>query len=265
MFSTEIELRSAQLCNCSYKGITVPVAVSVYCVKDRFQLLAESQQFLHSSELGYVAQLSNPDRSVEFTAGRFAAKSALKILNPGMSFKNINVARGCFNQPVVQCESSFEVLISHDFEVPVSNKFEVSISHKKNIAVAIAFPATHPMAIDIETLNDLNYKVVESQMNPSEIDALKKMKVSYVSGLFQIWCIKEALSKVLKTGLTTSFDLFETYDHHLENNQLNCQFTNFYQYQAVSWKLKNTVVAVVFPKNVKLDINEKEIFHELYC
>ncbi len=257
MFSTELELRSAQLCNCSYKGITVPVAVSVYCVRDKFQLLAESQQFLHTSELSYVARLSNPDRSVEFTAGRYAAKSALKILNPDLNLKNINVARGCFNQPVVECESNFDL--------PVNHKFEVSISHKKNIAVAIAFPATHPMAIDIETLNDLNYKVVESQMNPSEIDALKKMKVSYVSGLFQIWCIKEALSKVLKTGLTTSFELFETYDHHLDNNQLNCQFTNFYQYQAVSWKFKNTVVAVVSPKNVKLDINEKEIFHELYC
>ncbi len=248
MFSTENEYQYAGLCDCKYKGFTIPVAVSLYFVNDKFRLLTESQQFLHANELDYIARISNPDRSVEFAAGRFVAKSALKLLQSEADFKKINIARGCFNQPVV--------------DAPVN--FDVSISHKKNIAVAIAFPSTHPMAIDIETLNDLNYKVVESQMIAPEIESLKEMNIPYVAGLFQLWCIKEALSKVLKTGLTTSFDIYETYDHQYQHNRLNCQFTHFYQYQAVAWKFKNTVVAVVYPKNVKLDINEKEIFHRLY-
>jgi 4'-phosphopantetheinyl transferase len=69
------------------------------------------------------------------------------------------------------------------------------------------------------------------------------------------WTIKEALSKVLRTGLMTPFEIFCLQSIQFENNKWVSQFKNFAQYQAISFQLGKFICSIVCPKRSQIQID----------
>jgi phosphopantetheinyl transferase len=167
--------------------------------------------------------------------GRFVAKYALTQLSNTDSYNRICIDRGTFMQPILFANSSLSL--------------DISITHKHHKVAAIAFPKSHPMGIDLEKIEQSSHQTLESQMTQQEIQAVATIAQDYLNAICQLWVIKEAISKVLKTGLTTSFLLFETCNHSFnKSGELSCYFSHFYQYHAQSWILNDHALAVVYPR-----------------
>ena len=111
------------------------------------------------------------------------------------------------------------------------------------------------MGIDIERVADKNKNVLASQMLNSELKLIKQVSFSTISGLTLLWTIKESLSKVLKTGLTTPLTIYSVSQIKRVNNSFISQFVNFPQYKVISWILDQYVVSICLPKNTSIDLN----------
>jgi 4'-phosphopantetheinyl transferase len=232
--------------SCMDGSLIVPVATSIYFDVENEDLFLKRNSFMHPVELSYFDSISNEGRAGEFLMGRFAAKKALGSLTGTSDYRDICIARGIFSQPVVTMDTK--------------NNFDVSITHKKNVALALAHSALYPMGIDIETLEDARCQVLESQLTPKEIRDIKREYINYELTVCQLWVIKEALSKVLKTGLTTPFTVFETCDHSFHSTEeLRCFFSNFYQYHARCWCIGKYVIAIVYPRSSYFDLKINQI------
>lgn len=73
-----------------------------------------------------------------------------------------------------------------------------------------------------------------------------------------LWTAKEALSKVLKTGLTMDMKLFEI--NQLEERDIyRGSFTIFTQYQFLSFIIEDTVFTIVTPKKGNLHVIQNYI------
>lgn len=227
---------------CNESRATLPVALSIdrhVCIS---RLLRDLGLIFHPREIRYFQQIGNTDRGREFLMGRFVAKNALARLLNDEDYNSICIDRGAFMQPILLSENNVSL--------------DVSITHKKDIAAAIVFPKSHPMGIDLEIMDASAQQTLESQMTSTELKAIRESGHDYLSSLWQLWVMKEAISKVLKTGLTTSFLLFETCDHRFNSQgELSCHFTHFFQYFAQSWILNNNALAVVHPRNATFSID----------
>lgn len=200
--------------------------------------------FLHPEEQAYFLKLLHPKRQQSYLLGRFCAKQALAIYTNN-SPASIKIENGIFQQPVV-CSAPY-------------NNAQVSISHTDVLGAAIAFPETHPMAIDIETICPTKRETILTQLTLSEIRLLSS---DTVDNLTMLWTAKEALSKVLRCGLGISFELLEINSIIHYTNWTLCNFKHVYPYQALSFRCGGSVCSLVYPKQtqVKFDINAVQAF-----
>jgi hypothetical protein len=80
-----------------------------------------------------------------------------------------------------------------------------------------------------------------------------------------MWTIKEALSKVLKTGMMTPMEIYQVnaIDQVLYNGFCVSTFTYFSQYKALSFPWKNTLCSIILPKetNITAILTSDELFH----
>ncbi len=67
--------------------------------------------------------------------------------------------------------------------------------------------------------------------------------------------MKEALSKVLKTGLTVLLSILEVKNIQICNDNLISTFTNFPQYCSISFNIYDYICSIVYPRNVEIDID----------
>ena len=213
-----------------------------------YQLAVKNiSQILHPGEMAYFNTLKHERRQKSYLMGRYAGKKVLSSYFNESNLTAIEIVPGIFGQPVVHYLSR---------EMP-----GISLSHDNSVAVAIAFPDTHPMALDIETADESKVAVIKSQLTDAEVEfAMSGMLPEYLlCTLF--WTAKEALSKLIKCGLTIRFTLLEV--EICENDSLtkefNITFTNFPQYQACGWILGNRVLTLVYPAKSEIDINYKDI------
>lgn len=91
-----------------------------------------------------------------------------------------------------------------DFPViihPNIHNTNVSIAHTNHSAVAVAFPETHPVGIDIEDICDERSQTISTQLTDSEKSLRTNLSISEALFNTILWTAKESLSKVLKTGL----------------------------------------------------------------
>ncbi len=179
---------------------------------------SQPDSILHPDE---HREFKSQKRQQEYVRGRYAAKRAL-----GGDFA---VLSGVFQQPYV-----------------VGTNLGVSISHSGKWAAALAFPESHPMAIDIERIDPKRHKAIESQMTDRELAMIAEVE----NGHFVFWTAKEALSKVLRCGLMTSFKILEI-DTAGSNE---ATFKHFPQYKAHSFFKEDLVCTIVLPKNVPLSL-----------
>jgi 4'-phosphopantetheinyl transferase len=198
-------------------------------------------QYLHPKELDYYKTLPAEKRKKSYSIGRYSAKKALAILVGEENLKNTFIDRGLFNHPIVV--------------IPSNQNYQVSISHCDDIGAALAFSEALPMGIDVERVDPDKKKVIESQMTEKEKELIKSLPHSYSTLLVLLWTAKEALSKILKTGLMTPFKISEISALTVNQETLVCNFKNFAQYKGLSFHLGGYMYTIVFPKNTEIQFN----------
>lgn len=123
----------------------------------------------------------------DFLRGRLAAKAALAALAEQSSASAFRVVPGIFGQPVVAA--------------PFGH-LGVSISHGADAALAVAHSAECPLGVDLERIDPDQIGVLRSQANASEEADLRQLGLSPAVALTVLWSAREALSKVLRGGLS---------------------------------------------------------------
>ena len=211
--------------------------------------LEELVAVLHPGELVYFNELEFDRRKRSYLIGRYAAKQAIANLVQKENLQNILIQQGIFNQPVVRCE--------------MHQNIQVSITHCEEFGAAIAFPEAHPMGIDLQEINERRREVIESQVSEPEKEIIGKLSHPYDTILTLFWTAKEALSKVLKTGMMTPFTLFEMNVIEVRDDCFIGYFKNFAQYKTLSFVIDKHVCSIVYPKNTELGIDLSSVVSEI--
>jgi 4'-phosphopantetheinyl transferase len=185
------------------------------CEFSMFARYEEIVDFLHPQEREYYETLKFQKRIQSYLIGRLSAKKAIASLVGDDNLAKILIQAGIFTQPITTYEDKQNI--------------QVSISHCDNFGAAIAFPEAHPMGIDIEKISKEQNEVIEREVTESEIKFIKKMHFSYELMLTLLWTAKEALSKVLKTGLMTPFKIYEVDKFESQHDYMLCTYKNFAQ------------------------------------
>lgn len=200
-----------------------------------------AHEYLHPEELHYLDMVKHEKRKRSYLIGRCSSKKAFMALTGESDPKKVLIKPGVLGQPVITYDSN--------------HNFQVSITHCDNLGAAIGFPEDLPMGIDIERDDPDKTAVLESQMTNEEKEEAKSYTYSYNSMLTIMWTVKESLSKILRTGLTTPFTLLEIGKFELETNHITSYFKYFGQYKAVSFSLGDHICSIVYPKNIELDLD----------
>jgi len=213
-----------------------------------YQLAVENiSQILHPGEMAYFITLKHERRQKSYLMGRYAGKKVLSSYFNESNLTAIEIVQGIFGQPIVRYLSR---------EMP-----GISLSHDNSFAAAIAFPDTHPMALDIETADEDKVKVIKSQLTDAEAEFVMSGMLPEYLLCTLFWTAKEAMSKILKCGLTIRFALLEVEISESDclTKEFHITFKNFPQYQAFGWILGNRVLTIAYPAKLVIDINYENI------
>lgn len=198
-------------------------------------LLHPVAEFLAPPEAAYFAGLEFLRRQQSYLLGRYAAKLALQCTLQEPDMKAIEIGRGVFEQP----------LVSHGS----AKSPGVSISHCNEMAAALAFPAGHPMGLDIEQIDPARLITIQSQMSPLERGWARSAGADEITISTMIWTAKEALSKALICGLMTPMEILNLSEFYpLGNRSWGGLFQNFAQYKFLGWTNRTLAMSVVLPK-----------------
>lgn len=213
------------------------------CLSTMFfeELKDKSSLFLHPKEEKYFASLRYPKRQEDYLLGRYCAKNAIVTCSDNIKPYTIFIENGVFRQPIVYCSSH--------------NNIQVSISHTDGIGAAIAFPESHPMAIDIEKICKNRISTIQSQMTSEEQKLFTCLPTTEESSITLLWTVKESLSKILRCGFMVPFELLEVKNVVLQDNYIISYFKNFHQYQGLSFQLSGNICSIVYPRNTQLNFD----------
>lgn len=215
-----------------------PAAIAV--VKNSLAQLKEIRHsFLHEKELDFFDTLKLPKVQHSYLLGRYAAKMALNNFIDDAVLTDMKIESGIFQQPVLYLAEGGNV--------------QLSISHTTEMGIAVVFPEGHPMGVDVEAVNAEQTETIKGIITPNEKQKLPLIDAGADRSLTILWTIKEALSKVLKTGLMTPFHLYEIDNIEHKGEIVVCSFINFPQYQSISWISNGHAWSVVLPKKSVLD------------
>lgn len=199
------------------------------------------RSFLHPDERLFFESLKYKRRQSSYLSGRYAAKIALSCYLQERDMSAIAVTPGVFTQPVVCCEA---------FHRPA-----VTISHIEKVACAISFPDEHPLGMDVETMNAGNVHVMRSQMTSKEIKDFVENEKDKICSLTVLWTAKEALSKVLKCGLTCPFEIMAVDRLEKQGQLYEGGYLNFPQYGFRSWSTPEAVITIALPKETQMKVD----------
>jgi phosphopantetheinyl transferase (holo-ACP synthase) len=198
------------------------------------------EECLHWQEYQYYQTLKYEKRKKSYLLGRYSAKKAfshyVNEANPG----KILIQSGIFSQPVAVYE--------------YGRNIQVSIAHCLDFGAAIAFPEAHPMGVDIEMAEWEKIRDFEEQITDNEKELIKSYYSKCVM-LTVLWTVKEGLSKVLRAGLTASFNIYEIKIIEARGKCLVSFFKNFGQYKAVSFALGKYICSIVYPLQTAIDLD----------
>ena len=213
------------------KDVTFPVSMGVSSLP-LSALQLELHRFLHPEERTTLTGIAQH----QYLLGRHAAKLAAFDFT-GVAPAGIRILPGVFGQPVLTC--------------PGHSNLQVSITHSGTHAMAVVFPESHPMAVDIEVLDGERFL---PPLAPSESLLAASLPYTTEERQFLLWTAREALSKVLRTGLTTDLELFNVKSIAVNGDFLISTFVHFFQYKAVSWIAGNMACSLVLPERSQVDI-----------
>lgn len=176
-----------------------------------------------------------PARLIELCAGRALARIALSKFYPGATTRQCSILPGVFGQPILETPPSCPV--------PVS----VTLSHTRRLVAALVFPRAHPIGLDLEWLDRARTSDLLPHFTPAELNLLKPTSIDASESIFAVWSAKEALSKILGTGLMTPFTLFEVDRLDSSPRLFQGTFRHFPQYRFSSRQLGDHVLSLVYP------------------
>ena len=202
--------------------------------------LNESSGFLGPGEREYFSTLKFVRRRQSYLLGRYAAKMAVAHQVGEIDLRAIEILRGVFEQPIVHCVRSVG--------------WCVSISHADTLAAALAFPAGHPMGIDLEGIDSTRYETILSQLSEKErkwVQAANREDTLQLATA--LWTAKEALSKVLCTGLMSPVQIYNLSEFtRINQGHYEGTFRNFGQYKTMTWFAASHAMSIVLPKQSTL-------------
>ncbi len=202
-------------------------------------------QYLHPREREHYQTLKFEKRMRSYLMGRFAAKKAVAALTGITDLSSIFIKSGIFTQPVVATHHQ---------------NIQASITHCDDFGAALAFPEAHPLGIDLEKIHEKNREALERHVTGPEKERLYLLPFSYNTGLTFLWTAKEALSKVLKTGLMTPFEVFEISKTETHGDYLVSYYKNFAQYKVISFTIgKDYMCSLVHPFKTKMELDIKAL------
>ncbi|QOS80435.1 4'-phosphopantetheinyl transferase superfamily protein [Paenibacillus sp. JNUCC31] len=215
------------------------------CYSSNYTQSLQVVDILHPYELDYLNQGLADRRKQSYLAGRYAAKCSLSGAIGEGRLNQIWIDRGILDHPIVV----------H----PNKQNMQVSITHCDELGAALAFPEAVPMGIDIERIDPTRIDLFLSQLTDWEKGFIEDLPFSTEATLTMFWTAKESLSKVLKTGLTTCFSLYElqkptTVD--VDAGIVRSLFTHFPQYQTVSVIFGMYVCSITYPKKLCIDFTQ---------
>ncbi|WP_025717364.1 4'-phosphopantetheinyl transferase family protein [Paenibacillus sp. 1-18] len=202
----------------------------------------------HLDECSYFESLEFHRRKSNFLLGRLSAKQAASVLLSEPDLRNVSVKTGVFGQPVLRVTG-----------VP---SYQVSITHCDSIGAAVVFPEVHPMGIDIERIDPKRNKTIESQLTTGEKERISAARgVEEYSVLLTVfWTVKEALSKILRTGFTTSLHVLEMNETLFVNEYFRSTFSHFPQYAAQSYRLGDYICTIAAPRRTEWSMNTSQLY-----
>ena len=194
---------------------------------------------LHPQELAIYQNYQYNRRKESYLLGRLSAKQAIQELSGINNPSSIWIDTGVFQFPIVKGEHL--------------QNMQVSISHCDTIGCSIAYREAHPMGIDVEKISVDKTEVVLSQLTQSE--KLLLTTNANIYGYTALFSIKEALSKILKTGMMLEFKFLEVKEIKETKDTIECTFSNFGQYKAFAFIQKKYVFAVALPKRTTMPLD----------
>ncbi|MBI5381051.1 MAG: 4'-phosphopantetheinyl transferase superfamily protein [Opitutae bacterium] len=184
-------LGQSRICQLRRESRTDRAAVVTIAADDFAAVQADALRSFGENERTYWQRDLAPRRRQSFLLGRVAARRALHLLGQEPDAAG-GIGIGVFGQPVVHGGGSWAV----------------SIAHSDAGAAAVAFPAGHPLALDLEFLQRDQLAAVQTMLTTEEHelvktlargDAARERLVSFI-----LWSAREAVSKVLGCGLVCS-------------------------------------------------------------
>lgn len=199
-------------------------------------------EFLHPEELETFRAAKAERRKISYLLGRYTGKIALgQCLGPGFEASRTLIASGIFNQPVVHCQG---------MRTP-----GVSISHSDRLVCSLAYPEEHPMAIDVEEIDEARTRVMMTQIGSEEAALAQSVCPSADMAATVIWTAKEALSKALRCGMTCPYELLQICGFEVSEGFYTGRFQNFAQYKFQSWRRNDSIITIVLPKRTVMDFS----------
>ncbi|BDD11791.1 hypothetical protein FUAX_42230 (plasmid) [Fulvitalea axinellae] len=170
-------------------------------------------------------------RKASYCLGRVAAKSAVSALVPSLGFDRIEILSGIFGQPVLRCDSL--------------RGFNVSIAHTGEVALAIVFPEEVPCGVDVEKLREGVSEMIAPELSYGERKLLAGSGKD--AEAVRIWGAKEAMSKVLRTGMAVPARFFEINESEKRGGGKVYRYQHFDEYLAVTYTTSEVVFVFAVP------------------
>jgi 4'-phosphopantetheinyl transferase len=212
-------------------------------------LVLHQSEFLSGPEFEYLQRSLHDNRRRSYLLGRYCAKEAICQYLSRQNRASFVIIPGVFQQPIVR---------GADRE-----NLQVSISHCGDWAIAVAFDEAHPIALDIEAVALDRRETIQSQLTENEKTMSAALPGNLDQNLACFWTAKEALSKVLKTGMMTPFNLFEVEKVEVTEDGLRGLFKSFAQYRFLSFGLGKLAFSLVLPKQSQLDPSLNQLNRDL--
>ncbi len=175
-------------------------------------------------------------RQYEFLAGRILAKITASRQFKIEDWRSIETLKGVFGNPLIH--------------IPGYAHKGISISHKQNKFGIIIYDEAHPVGFDMEIIDNSKVTLLKSQSNKDEMMDREKMGCDESLFYTVLWSAKEALSKILRCGLTVPIELLSTQKnkYDVSHQVFEGEFCNFFQYRFVARIIEESIVTLVFPK-----------------
>jgi len=206
-----------------------------FCIIQETLTSLTKLSILHRDEKAYYDTLKFDKRKHSYLLGRLAAKKAIAELTGEKNISSIAINYGVFHFPIVKNA--------------IHQNIQVSITHCDDIGIALAFPEAHPLGVDIERMDENRMEAMKSQMNATEFELITNGNIPLSLGCTAFWTIKEALSKIFRTGLTMDFKILEINAFEQVDLAYISTYKYHAQYKAISYAVGEYICSIVLPKN----------------